>query len=154
MSERFEGAAAQEFARRELRQLMVNPVTWEVLWWRPDPPQLWLETFPRSGAHGGGPALLRLVSTDELEATSLRDDGWTVDDLDEAMTFLVDRWRRRGVLDSLPGVLGRWSGTRAEVHVDTLDEALRTVRSDPSGLTPLEDRVLRTAASLLTDEGQ
>jgi hypothetical protein len=56
-----DGREAQDYADH-LRQLKVDPVNWETLYECPITGKHWLETFPQSNLHGGGPP--RLTRTD------------------------------------------------------------------------------------------
>jgi hypothetical protein len=54
-------ADAREFAATHLVRLAVGAGGWEALYTCPLSGQLWLEDYPRSEEHGGGPTRLRVV---------------------------------------------------------------------------------------------
>jgi hypothetical protein len=61
------GVAAQEYAQSHLEVLEVDDVNWTVLYRCPSTGILWKETFPHSGAHGGGPSELQRLADTEAE---------------------------------------------------------------------------------------
>lgn len=108
MTTKLHGAEAQDFARENLRKLVVNSETWEVFWWRPKPFQFWLETFPHSEAHGGGPQDLALVPSSELDQKLSASSGSDAPDMNSVVRFVFDRWRERRALSPLRFILNGW----------------------------------------------
>ena len=52
---RLEGSEGQEFARRNLVQVVVDDANWQVLHRNPTTGEYWKEFFPQSEMHGSGP---------------------------------------------------------------------------------------------------
>lgn len=91
---KFAGEEARDFASRHLHELLVDVLSWEVVWWRPEPFEIWLETFPHSELHGGGAAELTRIEASELarrlEAPGSREIP-DVDSLVEFIAYLLSR---------------------------------------------------------------
>jgi hypothetical protein len=64
---RLEGNEGQEFARRNLVQVVVDDVNWKVLHRNPATGQYWKEFFPQSEMHGGGPPVFVKISEEEAK---------------------------------------------------------------------------------------
>ena len=62
-----EGNAGQEFARRNLVQVVVDDINWKVLHRNPTTGEYWKEFFPQSGMHGGGPPVFVKISEEEAK---------------------------------------------------------------------------------------
>jgi hypothetical protein len=139
VTQKLHGVEAQEFARENLRQFLVNSETWEVFWWRPEPFELWLETFPHSEAHGGGPQDLTPAAPLELEQKLSAYSGWDAPDVDPAVHFLIDRWCERRALSPLRYILNGWPHNGLTDGVAQLRDALDKIRAFArDDLTPAE----------------
>ena len=66
--DRLEGAEAEYYIRDHLRKVSTDPQTWEVLLECPNTGMRWLERFPKSELHGGGPPVLDRLN-DDVEAS-------------------------------------------------------------------------------------
>jgi hypothetical protein len=64
---RLEGNKGEEFARKNLVQVVVDVENWQVLHRNPKTGEYWKESFPRSEMHGGGPALFEKISEEEAK---------------------------------------------------------------------------------------
>ena len=62
------GREGQEYARGHLEQLMVNDVKWIVLHRCPVTGKYWIEHFPQSSGHAGGPPEFRQISEETATA--------------------------------------------------------------------------------------
>jgi hypothetical protein len=65
------GNEAKAYAVEHLERIGTQASGWEILYRCPDTGQLWLEDYPRSEEHGGGPMRLRQVEEGDLEAGAL-----------------------------------------------------------------------------------
>ena len=63
------GNAADEFARTHLVQNWVNAVAWTTGYTCPDTGTQWLRDSPQAHLHGGGPPRLRVVTSEEWNAS-------------------------------------------------------------------------------------
>jgi immunity protein 27 of polymorphic toxin system len=63
--DRLEGNEGQEFARRNLVQVVVDDVNWKVSHRNPVTGEYWKEFFPQSKMHGGGPPVFVKISEEE-----------------------------------------------------------------------------------------
>lgn len=59
---RLEGNEAQEFARKNFVQVVVDDVNWTVLHRDRMTGEYWKEFFPQSELHGGGPPVFEKIS--------------------------------------------------------------------------------------------
>jgi hypothetical protein len=66
-NERMEGNKGQEFARKNLIQVVVDDVEWKVLHRNPATGEYWKEFFPQSEMHGGGPPVFVKISEEEAK---------------------------------------------------------------------------------------
>lgn len=57
------GRTAEEYAQSHLKKLSVNGELWEILFECPITGIQWIEDFPQSEAHGGGPPRMRKLLT-------------------------------------------------------------------------------------------
>ncbi len=64
---RLEGNEGQEFARKNLIQVVVDEVNWRVLHYDPATGEYWKESFPHSEMHGGGSPVFERVSKEEVK---------------------------------------------------------------------------------------
>ncbi len=64
-NERLEGNEGQESARKYLVQVIVDDVNWRVLHRNPATGEYWMEYFPQSEMHGGGPPVFVKISSEE-----------------------------------------------------------------------------------------
>lgn len=64
---RLEGNEAQEFARKNLVQILVDDVNWKILHRNPATGEYWEEIFPQSESHGGGPPVFVKISVEEAK---------------------------------------------------------------------------------------
>jgi hypothetical protein len=62
---RLEGNEGQEFARKNLVQVVVDDVNWKVLHRNSTTGEYWRESFPQSEMHGGGPPVFEKISEEE-----------------------------------------------------------------------------------------
>jgi hypothetical protein len=65
--DRLEGNDGQEFARKNLVQVVVDDINWKVLHRNPANGEYWKEFFPQSEAHGGGPPVFVKISEAEAK---------------------------------------------------------------------------------------
>jgi hypothetical protein len=65
--DRLEGNERQEFARKNLVQVVVDDVNWNVLHRNPETGEYWKEFFPQSEMHGGGPPVFIKISEEEAK---------------------------------------------------------------------------------------
>jgi hypothetical protein len=73
---RLQGAEAQRFIQRELREFAVNSEIWEVIHRSPESGEFWLETFPHSELHGGGPPDPEPIAEHVVVEKLKSEDGW------------------------------------------------------------------------------
>jgi len=64
---RLEGNEGQEFARKNLVQVLVDDVNWKVLHRNPATGEYWEEFFPQSEMQGGGPPVFIKISEEEAK---------------------------------------------------------------------------------------
>jgi Immunity protein 27 len=64
---RLEGNEGQEFARKNLVQVLVDDVNWKILHRNPTTGEYWKEFFPQSEMQGGGPPVFVKISQEEVE---------------------------------------------------------------------------------------
>ena len=62
-----EGNEGQDFARKNLTQIIVDDVNWKILHRDKFTGDYWKEYFPRAEMHGGGPPVFRKLSKSEAE---------------------------------------------------------------------------------------
>jgi hypothetical protein len=62
---RLEGNEGQEFARKNLVQVVVDDMNWKVLHRDPTTGEYWKEYFPHSEMQGGGPPVFEKISEEE-----------------------------------------------------------------------------------------
>lgn len=65
--DRLEGNEGQEFARKNLIQVVVDAANWTVLHRNPKTGEYWKEFFPQSELQGGGPPVFMKISDDEAK---------------------------------------------------------------------------------------
>jgi len=65
--DRLEGNEGQEFARKNLVQVVVDDVNWKVLHRNPETGEYWKEFFPHPEVHGGGPPVFVKISQEEAK---------------------------------------------------------------------------------------
>ncbi len=73
---RLHGVDAERFIERELTEVAVNSTLWEAIFLAASTGEYWLETFPHSERHGGGPLDLELVSPDLVRRKLESEEGW------------------------------------------------------------------------------
>lgn len=64
---RLEGNEGQEFARKNLVQVLVDDVNWKILHRSPATGEYWKEFFPQSEMQGGGSPVFVKISEDEVK---------------------------------------------------------------------------------------
>jgi hypothetical protein len=121
------GAQAIEFTEG-LSKTLVNQETWETVYCRRSPRELWILSYPDSGHHGGG--VPRLDPLDVASAAQrLRHHAWTAEDPNALVEFLVDRWCERRALSPLRYILEAWPHLGMTDGFGLLREALAKVTS-------------------------
>lgn len=64
---RLEGNEGQEYARKNLIQVLVDDVNWKILHRNPITGEHWMECFPQSELQGGGPPVFVKISKEEVK---------------------------------------------------------------------------------------
>jgi hypothetical protein len=62
---RLDGNEGQDFARKNLVQVVVDDVNWKILHRDPTTGEYWRESFPHSEMHGGGASVFEKISDEE-----------------------------------------------------------------------------------------
>ena len=62
-----EGNEGQDYARKNLVQLVVDQVNWKTLYRDPITGEYWKKYYPHSEMHGGGPPVFVKVSLEEAK---------------------------------------------------------------------------------------
>lgn len=115
-------------AAEAMRQVIVNNDTWEVLYWSPSPPGLWVMSYPDAHLHGGGPPRLEMVADDSL-ARRLKHIGWIACDPNAIVALLIERWCDRRALGALSCILKAWPNPGLTDGFGELRNALANVRA-------------------------
>lgn len=66
MSKPFSGVEGELYARDHLRKLKVDSDQWLVLYECPDTGQYWVQSYPHSEMHGGGPPRFDRATPEEV----------------------------------------------------------------------------------------
>jgi hypothetical protein len=138
------GAAAIT-AAESLRTVLANSETWEVLYWRVSPHELWLMSYPDAALHGGGEPQLDLLGGTSL-GLRLQHHGWVGADPNVVVELLIDRWCERRALGPLRRILQTWPNSGMTDGYGDLGDALAAVRSlERDRLDPVESELVHIA---------
>jgi hypothetical protein len=111
-----------------LLKALVNSETWETIYFRRSPAELWLLSYPDGGHHGGGVPKLERVDV-AAAVPLLSHPAWTVTDPNLLVELLVDRWCDRRALGPLHHILSGWPNHGLTEGYALLRDALATVRA-------------------------
>lgn len=129
MTQKLHGAVAQGFTQQNLRKLLVNNEVWQVLWWRPEPFELWLESYPNAESREGVTPELEQIAEDDMASRLSPLSAWDAPEIDPPIHLLIDRWCERRALAPLRFILNGWPHNGLTDGIAELRDALDKVRA-------------------------